>query len=411
MAFVAALALVATVLVARRTLVDATDVVVRGEADALVATVLADLAELDATPDANDLARELVARDAKGLRYVALVGREGAVLAEAGVSRIDAKVEPPGAPVVVDTRARLAAPVHPRRHGPRPDGFRPGPPPHDPRERPPGPMLLVIELEPPVLARLRAGFTRLAVVAAASGAVLVAFAFAWARSARRTAELEQEASRKQRLVALGTMSSVMAHELRNPLASLKGHAQLLVEDLDEGKSRKKAERVVAEARRIEELTTSLLDFVRDGPVERETLAVEALVDHSLHDLPREQVRVTLDGAPKTVALDARRVARAIHNLVHNALAVSPEGKEVELRLEAERDDLVVRVLDRGPGLPAGSEAHIFEPFVTTRVRGVGLGLPVARRVAEQHGGSLVGHNRPEGGAELVLRLANIRGNS
>ncbi len=407
MAFVAALALVATVLVARRTLVDATDVVVRGEADALVATVLADLAELDTPPVASDLARELAAQDAKGLRYVALIGREGAVLAEAGVSRIDAKVEPPGPPVVVDTRARLAAPVFPRRRGPRPDGFRPGPP----HERPPGPVLVVIELEPPVLARLRAGFTRLAVVAAASGAVLVAFAFAWARSARRTAELEQEASRKQRLVALGTMSSVMAHELRNPLASLKGHAQLLVEDLDEGKLRKKAERVVAEARRIEELTTSLLDFVRDGPVERETLAVSDLVDRSLHDLPREHVRVSLVGAPKTVALDARRVARAIHNLVHNALAASPEGRDVELRVEADRDDLVVRVLDRGPGLPPGSEAQIFEPFVTTRVRGVGLGLPVARRVAEQHGGSLVGHNRPEGGAELVLRLADTRGAS
>jgi two-component system sensor histidine kinase HydH len=405
MAFVAALALVATVLVARRTLVDATDVVVRGEADSLVVTVLADLAELDAPPDANDLARELAAQEAKGLRYVALVGRDGAVMVEAGVSRIDAKVEPPGPPVVVDTRARLAAPVFPHRHGPRPEGFRPG----LPHERLRGPVLLVVELEPPVLARLRAGFTRLAVVAAASGAVLVAFAFAWARSARRTAELELEASRKQRLVALGTMSSVMAHELRNPLASLKGHAQLLVEDLDEGKLRKKAERVVAEARRIEELTTSLLDFVRDGPVERETLAVPDLVERSLHDLPREHVRVSLDGAPKTVALDARRVARAIHNLVHNALAASPEGREVELRIEADRDDLVVRVLDHGPGLPPASEAQIFEPFVTTRVRGVGLGLPVARRVAEQHGGSVLGHNRPEGGAELVLRLANTRG--
>ena len=95
--------------------------------------------------------------------------------------------------------------------------------------------------------------------------------------------------------------------------------------------------------------------------------------------------------------------------MHNALAASPEGREVELRIEADRDDLVVRVLDHGPGLPPASEAQIFEPFVTTRVRGVGLGLPVARRVAEQHGGSLLGHNRPEGGAELVLRLANTRG--
>ena len=72
---------------------------------------------------------------------------------------------------------------------------------------------------------------------------------------------------------------------------------------------------------------------------------------------------------------------------------------------AEAGDLVVRVRDRGEGLAPGSEAQIFEPFITTRVRGVGLGLPVARRIAEQHGGSLTGHNHPDGGAEFVMRLA------
>ena len=109
------------------------------------------------------------------------------------------------------------------------------------------PALLTVELEPPMIASLRADLSRISVVATVQRMPLLAFAVAWARSARKLDAVERRAEREQRLVALGGMSSVMAHELRNPLASLKGHAQLLVEDLENDKHRKKAERIVAEA--------------------------------------------------------------------------------------------------------------------------------------------------------------------
>ena len=438
MALLAALALVATVFVAHRTLTEASDVVVRGEADSLVGLVMADLAESQAPPTANELGHELSEHAAKGLRYVAILERDGKPLVEVGEARLAGKPSTPGAPILSDERARVVVPLMPR-HRPRgvrhlPDGSRQFPdgsrmlpdgtrvlpdgtrvpfdPAHPEGPRPPGlerppffPTLLAIEIEPPVLARLRSGLTRIAVTASVAGAVLVAFALAFSRSARRLAEVEAQASREQRLVALGTMSSVMAHELRNPLASLKGHAQLLAEDLDDTKQRAKAERVVSEAERIEELTTSLLDFVRDGPVDVEAIAPTELVERALRDLPRERLEVDLARAPETVRLDATRVARALHNLVQNALQASEAPARVELTIAAEAGDLVVRVRDRGEGLAPGSEAQIFEPFITTRVRGVGLGLPVARRIAEQHGGSLTGHNHPDGGAEFVMRLA------
>ena len=121
---------------------------------------------------------------------------------------------PDGTRVLPDGTRVPFDPAHPE--GPRPPGL----------ERPPFfPTLLAIEIEPPVLARLRSGLTRIAVTASVAGAVLVAFALAFSRSARRLAEVEAQASREQRLVALGTMSSVMAHELRNPLASLKGNEE------------------------------------------------------------------------------------------------------------------------------------------------------------------------------------------
>jgi two-component system, NtrC family, sensor histidine kinase HydH len=279
---------------------------------------------------------------------------------------------------------------------------------------------VILELEPPVLVKLRGDLTRVSVVAAAAGVVLLAFAMAWSRSARRLQALEDRAIREQRLVVLGSMSSVMAHELRNPIASLKGHAQLLLEDADDagaagaanananGGERRRAKivRVVAEAERLEALTTSLLDFVRDGPLDQSPVETTDLIVQALRDLPRERIAVDLDAAPKTILVDAARIGRALHNLVDNALkADGASGEQVELKIAREPDgEVIVEVRDRGRGIPPGTEAQIFEPFVTTRVRGTGLGLAIARRIAEQHAGTLTGEDHPTGGAVFRLRL-------
>jgi two-component system sensor histidine kinase HydH len=399
MGALAVLSLGLTVRVAQRALTEASDVIVRGEGDALVSAVLSDIAEEDAPPTRALLEQELTAHQAQGLRYVALLQRDGSPEVEAGDARLRDAPLRPGQSVVVEKRVRLVAPLMPHR--------RPPPPPREPgalRRAGPGPLpLLAVELEPPVIEKLRADMTRIEVVAAIAGSVLLAFAVAWSRSASRLALVEQRAAREQRLVALGSMSSVMAHELRNPLASLKGHAQLLVEDLSNERQRAKAERVVSEAERLELLTTNLLDFVRDGPIERTPITPAELVARSLEHLATERVKVDLTRAPGTLLVDGSRLARAVHNVVDNALQAAPE-EGVELCVERGGDETVVSVRDRGPGIPPGSEAHIFEPFVTTRVRGTGLGLAVARRIAEQHGGTLTGANHPSGGAIFTLRF-------
>ena len=289
-------------------------------------------------------------------------------------------------------RVRMVANAYPpRRRGPRAE--RPSPPP-----------LLVVEFEPPVVAKLRGDLTRISIVAALAGGVLIAFAIAFSRAASRLAAVERQAAREQRLVALGSMSSVMAHELRNPLASLKGHAQLLVENLEEGKNKTKAERVVSEAERLELLTTSLLDFVRDGPIDRRDVAPADLVARALEGLAVDRVTIDLANAPKTMRIDEARLVRAVQNLVQNAIQATEDGSKVDLTIIEKNGDAVIVVRDRGKGLPAGSEDKIFEPFMTTRVRGTGLGLPVARRIAEQHRGTLNGENHPEGGAVFTLRF-------
>ena len=312
---------------------------------------------------------------------------------------------PPGSPpdhtTVHGPRVRLAGPLFPpRRPPPHPTSGRDG------RMGPPPMALLVVELEPPVMARLRAHLTHIAIVASVAGATLLAFAIAWSRSASRLDAALAKAEREQRLVALGSMSSVMAHELRNPLASLKGHAQLLAEDLETDPKRKaKADRVVAEAQRLEVLTSSLLDFVRDGPIERTSVAPSVLIDRALADLPRDRIAIDLQGAPAEVFVDPTRLSRAVHNLVENALQANADGT-VEIAMRMDGAAVALAVCDRGPGLPPRDDparAAIFEPFVTTRTKGTGLGLAVARRIAEQHGGTLTGEDREGGGAVFRLR--------
>lgn len=401
MAALAALALGVTVITSQRALSEVSEVVIRGEGDLLLAALSSDLADEPVPIPKEALERALEAHRDDGLRYIALVDREGNPVVHAGHPEIAAAMHRPGEVKIEGRRARISGMLAPPRRGVR------VPPPTGPffaaRPLPP---LLVFELEPPVIETLRRDLRRIAVVGAAAAAVLLAFAVAWARSARRLAELERRAAREQRLVALGSMSSVMAHELRNPLASLKGHAQLLAEDLEDAgddKRHAKAERVVAEAERLEQLTTTLLDFVRDGPIERTRVSPAEIVDRALMDLGRDRVQVDLAAAPAMLEVDATRLARAIHNLVDNALQAAPDGA-VELAFARDGGDTILTVRDHGPGLPPGGEAQIFEPFVTTRVRGTGLGLAVARRIAEQHGGTLTAANHRSGGAVFTLRL-------
>ena len=229
------------------------------------------------------------------------------------------------------------------------------------------------------------------------------------RLSRTTARLwtaQEQAESERRLVELGRASAVIAHELRNPLAALKGHAQLLAEDLPEP-SRTKAARVVGGAERLEGLTNVLLDFVRDAPIDLGTITPADLVTRALAPLPKPQVRVDLSCAPPTLQVDADRTSLALRNLVQNAVQATPEGAEpVEVRIAGGPREVVIEVRDHGSGLAPGAEAQIFEPFMTTRTRGTGLGLSIARRIAEQHRGSLTGETHGEGGAlfRLVLPL-------
>jgi two-component system sensor histidine kinase HydH len=270
------------------------------------------------------------------------------------------------------------------------------------------PASLVIEFTPSLLPRLQAAMNRTAIVGAGAVLVLLGFAAVLSVRAARRSRHDQRAEQERRLMALGQMSGVMAHELRNPLASLKGNAQLLGEMLPTGtREHAKAELVVREAERLERLTQDLLSFVREGELARREVSPTALVDRAIEGMPRERIVVDAADAPPTLWVDEARLAAAVGNLVRNALQSTDGAEAVHVKVAARGGGALVEVRDRGPGIAAGDEERIFEPFFTTRIHGTGLGLAVARRAVEQHGGTLRAESPRDGGALFRVVLPDV----
>jgi two-component system sensor histidine kinase HydH len=385
------------------------------------------------TREALDDARQSSADD--GLRCVVALDRDDVPLAQSGdCGRLPAARQAalaaarPGTVLDLDGLVALASdppPPPPPGHPPPPHlgfggpdapplappyGERPPPPPPGPRPGPgPGPHgpggrpRLLIVYEPLEANALRQSATRsLAVALVTVLALLMATIVLW-RLARRAEGLQMAAERDRTLVTLGEMSAVLAHEIRNPLAALKGHAQLLLERLRmPGPERDKAERLVHEARRLERLVDDLLSFVRASRVTPAPAEPAAVLREAAHETAADRVDLELDAAPATWRLDATRVRQALVNVLRNALEASPDGARVSASAETDGTALVFRIRDHGPGLPAGDPERLFEPFHTTRVQGTGLGLAVARRIAELHGGAVTARTHPGGGAEFCI---------
>ncbi|MEM9492882.1 MAG: histidine kinase dimerization/phospho-acceptor domain-containing protein, partial [Myxococcota bacterium] len=229
----------------------------------------------------------------------------------------------------------------PHRRGPRdsrgrrggPDG-PPGPPPGlGGRDKmPDGLAGTILEFEPLVAQATidRAQRTLIiSILIALTLLIAAGLAFRWLR---RREQLEDKLAHERQLAKLGEMSAVLAHELRNPLASLKGHAQLLSESLPEGRAQAKADRVVNEALRLENLTSDLLAFVRTGSISRRPVDPVSVVRSAVEELDAERVEIYDDLAPAEWSLDPDRMHQVLSNLLHNAVQASPEEQSIIARV-------------------------------------------------------------------------------
>jgi two-component system sensor histidine kinase HydH len=234
------------------------------------------------------------------------------------------------------------------------------------------------------------------------------------RLLKRDARRREQMARQEQMARLGELGAVLAHEVRTPLAGIKGYAQLLGERITDGRSQGFAALIAQEAVRLEGLVNDLLDYARqDDPGDGCTLLDEELlydawnmVEHADGQPGKPELSIP---PGVRVACRLERLRQLLINLFSNALQAIPSGGTVRVALTEERGMVTLKVRDSGAGFTDEAMKRAFDPFFTTRPRGSGLGLAVCRKIAEGCGGRISAANADGGGAVLTVLLPSCRG--
>lgn len=233
------------------------------------------------------------------------------------------------------------------------------------------------------------------------------------RSSRKAlAETQEELLQKERLAALGELSAVIAHEVRNPLGAVFNSLRTLRKLLaPTGDAATLLDVVQEEADRLDALVAGLLDFAKPTPLDLQWLEMGPLIEGIVEAFQREMgvtVHVTVAADLPRVLLDATLIRQALLNLLQNAAQAMPSGEPPSVEV-VERSDggvarVEIRISDRGPGIPAELHGKILSPFFTTKATGTGLGLALVQRIADAHRGSLSFESWPGVGTTFTLTL-------
>jgi len=228
-------------------------------------------------------------------------------------------------------------------------------------------------------------------------------------------EKEDQLRRAERLSTLGELAAGIAHEIRNPLASIKGTAEIILDpSTSQEKKEEFAQLMVDESNRLNSVVTNFLELARFKRLNREKANINDMLWRMLQivdlQLGRSNITVRTDftPAPPQLSLDVSQIEHAILNIILNSASAMPEGGTLRLKTELqERNgtrEIKVEVTDTGTGIAPEHLPHIFEPFFTTKDDGTGLGLPIVKRIIEAHEGSLEIASEKDRGTAVTITL-------
>lgn len=225
-------------------------------------------------------------------------------------------------------------------------------------------------------------------------------------------KLEEALKRSDRLAALGELSARMAHEIRNPLASMSGSVQLLSEHGSITESDQRLLNIISrEADRLNMLITEFLTYAKPVSPRKEIFNLFELVEEIKLLLTSDKrfINISINNnipLSTTVNADINQLKQIFINLVQNAAESIGDQGQIDINTTINLDDTIITVKDNGAGLTAESAKHLFEPFWTTKGEGTGLGLAIIYRIIEEHGGMINAESVPEGGCLFTVTLPN-----
>ena len=224
---------------------------------------------------------------------------------------------------------------------------------------------------------------------------------------------EEKLAQQAALARLGQMAAVVAHEVRNPLAGIKGAMQVLMSrrPADDGEQTVMRD-IVARIDSLSELINDLMVFARPRPPRLSVVELHALITDAIllvrRDPATQSIEMSIEGENVSITADGELVRATVLNLLVNAAQAMGGRGNISVVTQRLEDRVVIQVRDNGPGIPPDIREQVFEPFFTTKSRGGGLGLPIARRTAELHAGTLT-LQCPEDGGTVVTMTLPMRG--
>ncbi len=225
--------------------------------------------------------------------------------------------------------------------------------------------------------------------------------------------LQDEVRRQEKLAALGGLAAGVAHEIRNPLSSIKGLATYFAAQFEDGsESRQAAGVMIQEVDRLNRVITELLDFARPTDLKCTPTDLGPLLERSLQLIQQEAANLNIcidthiEEGICPVMIDADRIAQCLLNIYLNALQAMERGGTLTVRCAAEDNGRVrITISDTGPGIPADQFSKIFDPYFTTKSKGTGLGLAIVHKIAEAHKAHLKVESAPGRGSAFTLHFA------